>query len=252
VRRWSRPKRQGSILTGAAAALIAGGLVIAFAPGAGADEGPTITFRSLAGSTVCTSVPDPADVTVVVGVRVTLVNDTGQTSLVDTGSRKTRSLDAGDAVTVRLVPGEHAVRMVPNCPVSGEVEPAMITVVQSPDQQSGGSQGSSPLPRDGSGAGRGGDRSDPGGPTTSAAVGATSGPPTPVGLGVGPIGAGPQPGVLPTEDEVSAPFEYTGAGTPDSGKLVAVVALICIFGVSVGIIRAIRAQRASSVLDRVS
>ncbi len=245
---------------------------------AAAEPTWTITYSPVDGpDALCTSEPDVAVLTVRPGTPITLVNRTGVAATVDTGT-SSRNVDDGQAIMARFTDGAHQVRMVPNCLVSGQITAAMVYVVRDSPTEGPGPAGptatrtpsAAPGSSVTSGVGqRGSNRATT--PVTSTATGTSprstprpSASPRPTaGGGPGPTSgpsstalaagadANPVLGGGPDQEEFSAPFRV--AQTDHRGvHLVAVVALICILGVSVGIIRAIRAQRTTGAVGRVT
>jgi hypothetical protein len=215
------------------------------APTPAADDTWTITFRSV--GTGCSSRPDPPSLTVAAGTQVTLVNETGVAALVDYGVKKLPTVAAGATFRPRLGTGEHVIKMVPQCPAATQIYPATVYVERNPASVGPGpGWPDTPTGHTAPGATRADtvasavddqvSTSDTTAQTSAAgaAVNATS-PPV---LGGGPNANG---------------FGLIGVTNDSRGlHLLAVVALICILGVAVGIIRVIRAQRASSAQQRVT
>jgi hypothetical protein len=275
VHLWTRrTSERGRLALAGVFSVALGGFVIGLAAVASADTTSTITYRAVGSDpSVCTSAPDVARLTIAFGTSIRLVNLTGSPVIVDTGGKKTQSLTVGQGVNVRLSAGVHDVRLVPDCVVIGAVVASTVDVLknQMPQTPSGG-------PTDG----------PTGTPSATASVtpswtspqvmstpplATTSALPTLDG-GVVPsmggtdlpadatsltsLNAGGPPDASPVggggigTDDFGPPFALTDENDHKGVQLVGVVALICILGVSVGIIRVIRAQRASAVLERLT
>jgi len=206
---------------------------------AGADPMWTITFRTAGAA--CTSRPDPPNLTVEVGTSVALVNETGEAALLDAGYKRPPTVADGESYVLRLKLGANVVRMVPQCPGSGEAEAATIYVEMSPVS-----------------AGPGPDRSTTAQTAAGAAPGPAAGPSTvirPVDTSRPASGSPspfdprlnvPRPPVLGVAPQRGIPNPIGDNSDRKGVELVGVVALICILGVGVGIIRVIRARHANS------
>jgi hypothetical protein len=276
VDRWNR---RGRLAAGTVCGAALGVCFLGFAGVAAASGGYTITYSPIGSiEAVCTSHPDVTSLTIEPGTPVFLVNRTGVTAIADTGRRRSDRIEDGEAVTVRLTRGEHAVRMVPDCLISGQIATATIYVVRDAPTVGPGPSWTDPPPpapttaptgdqREGAGG-----SSDAGGRSSTMEPSPSGGPGAGGGAGVtrppagGPAGTGPDALGAGTaaasdaapilngaadDDEISAAFRVADVDHRGKG-LVAVVALICILGVSVGIIRAIRAQRTSRAVRRVT
>jgi hypothetical protein len=262
--------------------LAAGAAALALAHDADADAGPvlTITFRDDGPPAVCSSRPDLATLTIGTATKITLVNATGGEITVDTGGSSAPVLADGQGVRVKLSQGHHSVRMVPACLITGDVEAAEVTVVPGnlvtvappgPTRPTGGSAPptsgppgvSSSSTEPGRAPGPGGAPPWSGaswlpptgsGPPPDAPPGPNPAPaPLPGGYPPGSDRAG-QPVLMgqPDPDVYDRPYQAQPPTDQKGGRLVAVVALICILGVTVGIIRAIRAQHSNPVIRRVT
>jgi hypothetical protein len=245
---WARRRRWLFVLVVAACA-VASAMGVAMA-----STDWTITFWPAEGSG-CSSAPDVPMLTVPPDTKITLVNRTGLDAVLDIGDRNASPrLADGDGVWVTLGRGEHAVRMIPDCQdEAGTIEAAMVYVLKATAATTGTSTaiptGTGVAPAPGlmtlteptaSPSAESDGVSLPGAatPTTSPTMAIMSG-----NSGSEPVlGGGSEP------EQIGEPFRVDGDNR--GVRLVAVVALICILGVSVGIIRAIRAQRASSAARR--
>jgi hypothetical protein len=251
-----------------------GGFVIGLAAVATADTTWTITYRAVGSDpSVCTSAPDLSSLTIVFGTSVTLANQTGSPVIVDTGAKKTTPLGNGQGITVKLGTGQHEVRLVPDCVVIGAVVAATVDVqrpsthgpgVGPSDEPSGSPSSTASAPVTPSGTpppvmwtpppattsvppALAADVPSMGGTDSSA----DATPFTSLNAG-GPPDTAPAVGEGTGPDEFGLPFALTNENDHKGVQLVGVVALICILGVSVGIIRVIRAQRASAALERLT
>jgi hypothetical protein len=227
--------------------LAAGGVAFGLAGGvAAADAGWTITYRSVGAP--CTSRPDMASLTVSPGAMITVVNQTGGSAILDTDQRRQQTLVDGDAVRLQLNTGEHAVRLLPDCVATGEVDAVTIFVAKGAKVESSGvswTEPVTPAPPGGPAdlpiavqpvVGAPGPRAREGDEPQPIQTDASTGPPV---LGGGPASTDIEPST-PDDLAIGVPFPFTGQGDKRGVQLVGVVALICIFGVSVGIIRVIR------------
>jgi hypothetical protein len=220
-------------------------------PTPAADDTWTITFRTVGAG--CSSHPDPPSLTIAAGTRVTLVNETGAAALVDYGVKKPPTVAAGADFVPRLGTGEHLIRMVPQCPAPGVIDSAVVYVETNPASVGPGS-GWPDTPTGSTAPAASRAKSEGSAVNDQGSQGPTSGPSaTAVPYSAGPLvntGSPPVLGGGPNPNAVGLPV---GATTDPRGlHLLAVVALICILGVAVGIIRVIRAQRASSASQRVT
>jgi hypothetical protein len=240
--------RRRTALAALSTVALAAGLAVGVASlaAAGTDltagTGPlwTIAFRSAGPD--CTSRPDPPSLTVAAGTVVALVNETGEAAVLDAGYTKPPTVADGDSYSLLFNLGAHAVRMVPQCAGSREADTATIYVEKS-------------LVSAGPG---------PSGPSTAAwssagAAGSPAAPSTvihPVDTSLPDTGSASPSYLFPWLNDPPSPVLGGAAprgianpvGDNSDGKgveLVGVVALICILGVGVGIIRVIRARHAN-------
>lgn len=256
---WTREaSRRGRLALAGVFVAGIGGLIVGLAAVATADSTWTITYRQI-DSDPCSSAPDLTSLTVGTGTTILLVNRTGVRVTVDSGAKKTVYLNNGEEVSVRLSSGQHDVRLVPDCQVTGTVIGALVYVEKNPATQGpGGEPTVEPSPTAPSPS------VEPLGPPESTPAPALAGV-EPPGTGTGSL-ASPSPPATTSPDAIGPP-ELGGGPVPDQYgptlqltdendhkgvQLVGVVALICILGVSVGIIRVIRAQRARSALERLT
>jgi len=227
--------------------LIVAGLVAGLAPpyaSAVSAAGPAIRFTGgVLAPIACSSAPDPSSLTVANNTRVVLANFTGADATVDLGTGTPVAVADGAAVSVKFKKGEYRVRMVPDCPGTLEVRPAVVSVVGPKDtgdprpvavpQSPVGPVGSF-APTDTPSAAR---RS----PTDSAEENSAEENPSGLIAAPGRVTAGPAAAEV-GPDVLAAP---PAGDRPDGrrARLLAVIATICVFGVTTAIIRAIVAQR---------
>jgi hypothetical protein len=213
-----------------------------------AKDGPTVTFVASGPAGTCGSQPDRPTITIYRNAWLNLVNHTGTDATLwlervqfpladDTGRAfKLRSADA------------YTVIVVPDCPVTaGGLVPLLVQVLTETDGGGSASAGPPPtgLPS--------GSRDDPPaiempGQSGGDGIGMIGGPgeATPTTAAVNSSAA---PDIPPgdVEYESSGPF---AAGRNGQGfRLLAIIAAVCVFGVSAAIIRVILAQRAIKTVD---
>jgi hypothetical protein len=198
----------------------AGLWLLAMAPlalAAAQKPGPVVEFRGAGPASVtCTSTPDRGSVEVGRGQWLNVVNRTGIAATVIVGQHQLPVLD-GRGRSLRLRPGQYAVTMRPACLAGpGQTQPVRVEVLPDPT-------------------------AEPSGPTRS--VDPTRSPGT-VLTGL----PGASPDELLEADFYNPP---TNDQLP-SLSILAVIATICVFGVTASIIRAILAQRAAKVVARHS
>jgi hypothetical protein len=240
---------------------------------------PAIAFTgSVIAPLVCTSTPDTGAVTISEDTRITLANFTGADASVDTGTEHAVIIGNGVGLSVRFRPGRYTVRMVPSCTVTSTVRAAVVTVVDATAAQP--IPGVSPpplitLPPPSGGTGTvAPDPTRTGGTTTapppppSPANTVSSGAPSRRPPEVGGGGTGPAPtepfGTPATGAGADPVLEVVGQepviydtllvpvqqqGDPRDVRLLAVISVICVFGVTAAIIRAIVSQRARGTVS---
>lgn len=237
-----RPGRPVRALGRIGAGLIVAGLVVGLAPpyaSAVSAAGPAIRFTGgVLAPVVCSSAPDPSTLTVANNTRVVLANFTGADATVDLGTGTPLAVADGAALSVRFKKGEYRVRMVPDCPGMLEVQPAVVSVVRPKGAGDPGSVAVTPSP-----VGPVASFPPPDTPSSARSSPMDSAEENPSGLIAAPgrATAGPAP-VEVGPDVLAAP---PVGDRPDGGRarLLAVIATICVFGVTTAIIRAIVAQR---------
>jgi hypothetical protein len=223
---------------------------------------------------VCTSTPDTGAVTISEGTRITLANFTGADASVETGTQPAVIVGNGVGLSVRFRPGRYTVRMVPSCTVTSTIGAAVVTVVDATAAQP--IPGVSPpvlIAPPPPSAGTGTVAPDP-----TRAPGTTTAPPpaNTVSSGspfrrpfeVGGAGTGRAPtepfGTPATGTRADSVLEAAGhepviydmllvpvqqPGDPRDVRLLALIAVICVSGVTAAIIRAIVSQRARGTVS---
>ncbi len=247
-----------------------------------AAELPTITFTASGPAPVlCASHPDIPSLTIRHGARIVLANFTGVDATVDTGRQNALAVEAGKAVSVRLKRGQHTLRMIPKCLVVGEAQAAVVSVLsasempdatatttppvaasEEPSVGSASTGGPSPLGREPGALAT----SVPAGPSAPAVHAGSAGSPGSAGSAgsVGSIGSigsieaseadTVSEDVLDLQEASTAdiydvrPFLVVQPSEMEGARLLAVIAAICVLGVTSAIIRAILAQRASGAV----
>jgi hypothetical protein len=253
------------------------GLVAPFAFAFGAEAQPTISFTS-AGTppVVCGTHPDVRSLTVDIGTKIIIANLTEVAASVDVGKKGVLELAPGAGALVRLTSGQHELRLIPDCAVVTGTEAVVVTVQapgQSPDQAPPPGDADDPVDTAGpdspvttattspigpTGPAVGGSgAADPGAGGTTATAGPgddPAGPMAPSGGAPGVTGSARSAAVdelngsLESEVIDVRPIELGGSRDPKGVRLLAVIAAICVFGVTAAIIRAIVSQRTSDTV----
>ncbi len=232
-------------------------VLVATAPlAAAAAEEPVITFTATGTPPVlCGTVASVSSLRVGTNTRIILDNQTGVPAIIDVGKQKVLDLQPGMGARIKLKPGQHEVSLVPDCAVITGT--AVVAVSVDPGN----------TPPDASPSAGPTDPADTPGspPRPSSDAPGTTGPA--VG-GSGSPGPGPKPGPGPGPDlagtgatngtdvtghldgeviEVQA-FSLGDSRDPKGVRLLAVIAAICVFGVTVAITRAIVSERTSTTV----
>jgi hypothetical protein len=252
-----------------AVALLLSGPAGPAAPAYGATDQPTISFTGDGPAPLaCSSQPDVPNVTVKRNTRIVLANFTGADATAEIRDGQSVAVADGAAVSVKLKDGTYTIMMKPACLDTYDVVATVITVVGAeppsppppPPVRTDPSAGPTPTPT------ASGDRPAPvaqPGSSIAASPDASGSRGTSPTDGSGSTGApaagGGVPGSAPAE--LSGPPEDLGpdvqtaiASRPVShpdlrgGRLLALIAAICVFGVTSAIIRAIVAQRATGAV----
>jgi hypothetical protein len=212
------------------------GVYLGAAQAAPKSDEPTVRFTS-GGPTplACGSHPDIRALSVMQGGRVTLANLIGVDATIDVGGMDPVPVADGTGVSVKLKKGEHLLRMVPRCALTGTIETVTITAgKEAPASSVAAASPESEAVR----------RS----PERTVAVDHTA-----------LVPASPPPnegdGADQNQDE-SGPEIYDLLAVPverpkdlRGHRLLAVIATICMLGVTTAIIRAIVSQRASHAVS---
>ena len=257
-------RRAGTVAAAVVVALAPLALLAGARPGFAADEPATIIFSGTGPEPlVCTSYPEPGSVYVKVGTAVAVENRTGVSAEVDIGTAVPVPLADGEGLTVKLKKGTHELRLLPSCLVV-QAGAALVNVADGSDARELGPNPPAEEPEPTRAASPTTPATDPPAPTMSAASPTTSepaagtgGPASGSGSGTGadrPVVAG-APEAAPADAagieggpvlEQVGPYPLPRRDNDDRGKqLLAVIAAICVLGVTAGIIRAILAQQAS-------
>ncbi len=242
------------------------------------DEATILFTGSTLAPLMCDSTPNTTAITITDATRITLANLTGADAGLDTGSEQALTVADGIGVSVRFRPGQYAIRMVPNCALTGDVGLALLTVTAASSDGPGATLPPQPQPgppQPGPAPTAAGD------PRPSLSVPSTSPDRPNLVLGPAPTtslaAASPMPqnsatetapeppavaaqqtdpAVTPPSMAVAHPGGLEPAfydielialqhpGDPRDTRLLLVVAVICVFGVGMAIIRAILSQRA--------
>jgi hypothetical protein len=239
---------------GVAAVLLAVGLAPMLAgrgglPAFAAIDQPTVTFLGGGPAPLaCSSTPSPPNMTVKQSTRVVLANFTGVDATADIGDGRTVVVAEGKAISVKLKEGVYTITMTPDCLETYNIGAAVITVVDDGPSPSPAPPPASPPtrtdapPEGAAGPVAGGAGSAEGSYPSSPVAG-------PLGGGSGPAGGalpGPAgPGASEPEVEEATAVPPGNSSDRRGDRLLAVIAAICVFGVTTAIIRAIVAQRAT-------
>jgi hypothetical protein len=237
----------------------AGALVVALAWGVSVAhaEAPTVTFRGgpLAPA-LCPAAPDTPDLAIDDGTWVNIVNRTGAKATLEVDGTPGQTIPKDGGLSVMLPPGRHDVRLIPHCAVHGTLLPVVIDVsmLQSLPSPSASAVASPPAQPPPSGAPESvryppvtvppPSGSGPGGPGDGGVSGPADGPPA--GDSSGPAGGPFDQGHDP--DLLVVPYAVPEGEDPRGTNLLAVIATICVSGVTVAIIRAILAQRTTRMV----
>lgn len=208
-----------------------------------AADPPTATFTAIGLAPVaCGSRPDVDDLAVSEGTAVVIANHTGVPAKVVVAGQTVLTIDSGTAGSLTLAAGSHQVTLVPQCVVVAHTFPLAVTVTpaSSPPPESpvedpppalgpaapGGSTGEGEAGREGPAP----KRAPSGGvPLTSADPGSPSASASP--------SRRPAPG--PSSVVQAEAIPWTKPEDPKGVRLLAVIATICVLGVTAAIIRSI-------------
>lgn len=244
--------------TGTAVVLLAVGLVLVLsgpagptAPAFAETDQPTVSFVGDGPAPLaCSSVPTPANLTVKQNTRVVLANFTGADATATIGDGQTVAVADGKAISVRLKVGSYTITMTPDCLETYNVVAIVVTVVKAVAPPPPSPVPSPPARPDAAGP-------PSSGPAVGASTAGTGGSSSLSPAGA-PVAGGPASGsgvAEPADADTSGPdVQEAAAVRPDNrpdgrgNRLLAVIAAICVFGVTSAIIRAIVAQRATGAL----
>jgi hypothetical protein len=230
-----------------------------------APDSQEVAFSEGGPGVLCGSTPATPNITVPADSELRLINSLGQAATLRIDGQDAATVAKGDSVDVRFHRGPVSVAMVPRCPLNLNQHFKTLTVDVTPR--------SGPVTPAAGGAPRAGSSSTPGAAKSSPRPTATpstvtagpddeavlpilssdplfpdeiSGPPA-AGAET-PAGAGVEPPATVVNVDGSQARALTGRELPvDNGPigLLAVIATVCVVGVSAGAIRAIIAQRAT-------
>jgi hypothetical protein len=208
------------------------------------QDTPTVTFENGPGRS-CASAPEVTSLSVPVGTAVVVANAIQRDATVYVAGESIIAVASGSGALLNLAAGQHDVRLVPVCLAYADAEPLIITVTESlpessPPPDSGPTEAAvtapppAPAPR----------------PTTARPPLATTAPGDGTASTVVPAAASASPDAQATRVSTSTPADRTGvlaAGPVDLDgtyhskgvRLLAVVATICVLGVTAAIIRSI-------------
>jgi hypothetical protein len=240
------PRRWPAFLVGAAALGGIGLFVTAAAASSAGSSFLVIRFQAVSGAS-CATAPDQSSLTVSAGTRVVFFNQTGHDGAVVVGDQ-TEQVDDFSAVGLTIAVGQYNVRLVDDCGSAAVSQPVALTVAaagpsSTPTGAGAPVTGASPettaltgsaAPTDGQG---GADGSGTAGPTSAGGV-------PPRAQAVVSASPMPTPSSVPVADPTPVlavtPVGLDGAGgNPKDVRLLAVVAAICVLGVTAAIIRSI-------------
>lgn len=240
---------------------VAAGIVVAPLAAASAayartePDSVTVAFvGTSAGQGRCTARPEPAEVSLQPGAELVVVNRTETYGLLVVGEREVELLEVDESSSVELPTGQHTIRLWPVCirpsaePLTVLVEATAASPSASPPSQAPGSRAPAGRPgppnqtiSDPSRDSRANPPVAPPGPT----AGPGDGDQAPL-----PSDSTTSPSETPLIDDTPVPLGgETAAGPPPrngkAGRLLALIAGICVLGVTSGLIRAIVTQRTS-------
>jgi hypothetical protein len=240
------PRRWPALLVGAATVGGLGLLVTAAAASTAGSSFLIIRFQAV-GDASCATAPDQSSLTVSAGTRVVFLNRTGHDGAVVVGEQ-TEQVDDGSAVGLTIAVGQYDIRLVDECGSAAVSQPVALTVTaagSSPTPTDGGAPGTVPSPETTALTGGAAPTDGQGGADGSGTVGPTPGDDVrSPAQAVGSTSPTPTPPSGPVADQ-SPVLAVTPVGLDDAGgnpkdvRLLAVVAAICVLGVTAAIIRSI-------------
>jgi hypothetical protein len=235
------------------AAAFAGGALLAPGAAVASPSSHTVTFNGGCGllGLGASSQPDTGSLVVRSGSTVNFVNHLGQTAQLIVNGETRGSIPADNGVGILFRQGSVTVAMMPGCALgtNGAGSVTVATESSSPgapggSPPGGGSPGSNhPAVRPSSSRGA----AERPSPTPSAGASGSLDPSA--ALGAAALPGGSAPNVAPSGDMVAV--GAVGPATPahrGPAGLLAIIATVCLLGVSIAAIRAIVAQRAIGVV----
>jgi hypothetical protein len=240
-----------------------------------ASDSPEIAFTSTGTiPVVCSTMPNVSSLTVKAGTRIFFANLTGTTASIDLGGKDPLTLADGTGAVVMLRLGQYDLRMVPDCVVVDEAQPVTVYVVPGAPPSASPSPAPSPSSSNPTPGQAGPASAPPAGPPgttvtagpTASGSGASSGglvAPTwgssgggqPSATAAGP-GGGPDTNAVANDSPLTEsrvlevrPVPFGPTNDPKGSRLLALIATICVFGVTAAIIRAILSQRTTRAVN---
>ncbi len=241
-----------SLLVGPVLVLVAGLPAVATEPNA-----PYVVFTRGTQPQPCGSAPTLGSLTVPAGTAFVVGNSTGLDATLFVDGLSVLPVPHGSGAELELTVGQHDVRIVPDCLAYTDAVPLAVTVSGTPpDEPSppasppatttapapptttppGAVAGSPTRTTSGPGSGTGPSRSASASPSPGPAAGTSSGD-SPATRSPAPVAAAVvtnQPGVI-----AARPVDLPDQGHPKGVRLLAVLATICVLGVTAAIIRSI-------------
>jgi hypothetical protein len=220
---------------------------------ANAPEVPTISFTATgAPPVVCGTRPNVTNLVIKHGTRVIIANRTGVAATLDIGRRRLLELPDGTGARVRLMRGQHDLRMIPQCAVVSDSEKAAVSVMTASQMRDLLTPRAAPdggqNPPDEPDVTIEVETSSTGGAATFASPGSSSDisaaqqPERTVAPSPALDGREETADIAIIEGDV---FPLDEQSDPKGLRLVGAIATICVLGVSAAIIRAIVSERTS-------
>jgi hypothetical protein len=245
-------------------AVVAGVMVMvivgALASVAGETPAPTVTFTATGVPPLsCGSTPNVGSLNVPEGTGILLENRIGVSAWVRVGSedededQQVIEVPDGTGALLVLAVGQYAVGMVPECLHSGQAKPVTVTVTRAQSGNSAQPANSTQAPTPDAVITPDSAMTSPAPSTRASSIG------SPADSSAEPVGSGGVPEVVPVGAQIHtqtpapnssrapfgravievSPVELQGAGNPKGVRLLAIVAAICVLGVTTAIIRSI-------------
>jgi hypothetical protein len=206
------------------------------------------------GMLLCGSKPDVSSISVFTQAKVIFVNGLGQGATLQIDGENAGAVNDGEAVEVQFHHGPVAVAMVPECllNLNGNFSPVTVQVASSNSSPRTSPRAVAPKPRPSTSTGTATNSPTPARPQPTVTPTVTSSPVPPLDEQILPLDPD---AVLPSGTASSSATVVSGldgtqlqaASRRDRGPigLLAIVATVCVVGVSAGAIRAIITQRAN-------